>query len=105
KPCRYALAREPLQRDESVGAGERAQDRARIAIDVVIDVGAAQTHDQRPVGITFAEGADAVGAAPRVESNHQVCGGSVVARYDVNAMSELAQDPRPAQARCLVSRP
>src|SRR5215475_2106988 len=70
KPSGYALASELLQRHEPAGAGERTQNRGRIAIDVVVDVGSAQADDQRPIGVQVAKGADAVGAAPGMERNH-----------------------------------
>jgi hypothetical protein len=99
KPRWHALSRELLQCDEPIGVRERAQCRLRIAIDVVVDIGSAQAHDQRPVGVKLAKDADAVCTAPRVKRNHQICGDSVVAIGDVDAMPELAQDSRPAHAR------
>ena len=49
KSRRHAPPRKLLQRDQAIGACERVQSRRRIAIDVVVDVGAAQGDDQRPI--------------------------------------------------------
>ena len=99
KPCRHSPPRKLLQRDQAVGARERMQSRRRIAIDVVVDVGAAQRDDKRPIRITLAKIADAVGAAPRVERNHQIRGRSIVPVGNLNVMAEFAQDPRPSHGR------
>ena len=77
-------SRELLQCDEPVGACERVQSRRRIAIDVFIDVGAAQGDDQGSIRVKLAKAPDAVRAAPRVQRNHQIRGGSVVSIGDVN---------------------
>ena len=105
KPRGHPPSHELLQRNEPIGACERAQSGRWIAIDIVVDVSAAQTHDQRPIGVTLAKVPDAVRAAPRVKGNHQVCGGSIVSVGNVNVMAELAQDPHPAHAGGLVSGP
>src|SRR4029450_3254202 len=102
---RHPLSRKLLQRHQPVGTGERVQNRTWITIDVVVDVWAAQADDRRWIGVEVAKATDAVCAAPRVKGNHQVCGGSVIAMRNVNAVSELAQDPRPAHARGFVSGP
>ena len=75
------------------------QSRHRIAIDIVVDVGAAQRDDKRPIRITLAKIADAVGAAPRVERDHQIRGRSIVPAGNLNVMAEFAQDPRPSHGR------
>jgi hypothetical protein len=105
KPRGHAPSHELLQRDEPIGACERTQGRRWIAIDIVVDVGAAQTHDQRSIGVKLAKVPDAVRAAPRVKRNHQVCGGSIVSAGNVNSMAKLAQDPHPAHAGGLISGP
>ena len=43
---RHSPPRKLLQRDETIGARERMQSRHRIAIDIFVDVGAAQSDDQ-----------------------------------------------------------
>ena len=78
KQCRNAVSRELLQRDEPIGVRKRAQRRLGITIDVVVDIGSAQAHDQRTVGVKLAKDADALRTAPRVKRHHQVCGASVV---------------------------
>ena len=55
KSCRHSPPRKLLQRDQAVGARERMQSRHRIAIDIVVDVGAAQRDDKRPIRITLAK--------------------------------------------------
>jgi hypothetical protein len=102
---RHAPSRQLLQGDQPIGAGERAQGRDRIAIDVLVDVGAGQRYDQRPARIERAKIADAVGAAPGMQRNHQIRGRSIVSIGDTNAVTELPQDPRPPRRRGAVPRP
>jgi hypothetical protein len=75
------------------------QRRRRVAIDIFVDVGAAQSDDQRPIRKARAKIPDAVRAAPGVERDHQVRRRPVVAVGDLNVVTELAQDPRPADRR------
>jgi len=103
KPCWHAVSRELLQRDEPIRVSKRTQRRLRITIDVVVDIGSAQAHDQRTVGVKLAKDADALRTAPRVKRHHQVCRASVVAIGDVDAMTELAQNSRPPHARGCVA--
>src|SRR5262249_4114049 len=105
KPCRHTPSREFLQRDQPIGAGERAHNRRPITIDVAVDVGAAQAHNQWAIRMPFAKSTNAVRAAPGVQGNHEIGGGSVVAISNVNARGKLAQGPRPAHAGGPVSRP
>jgi hypothetical protein len=105
KSCRHSPPRKLLQRDQAVGARERMQSRHRIAIDIVVDVGAAQRDDKRPIRITLAKIADAVGAAPRVERDHQIRGRSIVPVGNLNVMAEFAQDPRPSHGRGSIPGP
>src|SRR5215813_14414558 len=93
KPCGHAPSRELLQRNEPIGACERAQSRRRIAIDIVVDVSAAQTHDQRSIGVKLAKVPDAVRAAPRVEVILQICGGSMRSVGNTNTTLFGAQEP------------
>src|SRR5262245_66481458 len=51
KPRGHAPSHELLQRDETIGACERAPGRRRIEIDIVVDGGAATTHDPQSLGI------------------------------------------------------
>jgi hypothetical protein len=102
---RHAASRQILQRDEAIGTSERMQGGRRIAIDIVVDIGAAQSHDQRPIRIALAKIADADGAAPRVERDHQIHCRSVVTAGNVNPMAELAQDSRPAASRGSIPGP
>src|SRR5262249_56692188 len=60
KPRGHAPPHEPLQPDEPIGACKRAQSRRWVAIDIVVDIGAAQSHDQRPIGVKLAKVPDAV---------------------------------------------
>jgi hypothetical protein len=90
KSRRHSPPRKLLQSDQAVSARERMQSRHRIAIDIVVDVGAAQRDDKRPIRITLAKIADAVGAAPRVERDHQIRGRSIVPVGNLNVMSEFA---------------
>ena len=103
KPWGHAVSRKLLQRDEPIRVSKRTQRRLRITIDVVVDIGSAQAHDQRTVGVKLAKDADALRTAPRVKRHHQVCGASVVAIGDVDAMTELAQNSRPPHARGCVA--
>ena len=96
KSRRHAPPCKLLQRNEAIGTGERTQSRRRIAIDIFVDVGAAQRDDQRPFGVTLAKILDTLRAAPGVQRNHQVRRLSIVAVGDFNVMAELAQNPGPA---------
>ena len=104
KSLRHALAREPLQGNQPIGARERMQRGHWVALDVVVDVGAAQSHDQRPIRIKLAKSPDAARAAPCMQRNHQLGLLSGVLVGDVNLMAELAQDARPAHRRGAISR-
>ena len=99
KFCRHSPPRKLLQRDEAIGTRERMQSRHRIAIDIFVDVGAAQSDNKRPVRVTLAKIPDAVGAAPGVERDHQIRRHSIVPVGNLNFMAELAQDPRPSGGR------
>jgi len=101
----HAPPHELLQRDKPIRACKRAQSRRWVAIDIIVDVGAAQSHDQRPIGVKLAKVPDAVRAAPCVDCNHQVCGRSIISVGSANAMAKLAQDPRPPRTGGLVSGP
>ena len=82
-----------------------AQCRRRIAIEVFVDVGAGQGHDQRPFRVELTKARDAVGAAPGMQSDHQLRGLAVVAVGDTNVVAEPAQNARPAHRRGPVARP
>ena len=99
KSRRYPPSRKLLERDQAIGACERVQSRRRIAVDVVIDVGATQSDDQRPIRVMLAKIPDAVGAAPCVQRDHQIRRRSLVPVGDLNLMAEFPQDPRPACGR------
>ena len=75
------------------------QSRRRIAVDILVDVGAAQSDNQRSSWVTRAKIPDAVGAAPCVERNHQIRRHPIVPVGNLNFMAELAQDPRPSAGR------
>ena len=100
-----ALAAAQLRSATTIGARERMQNRHRIAIDIFVDVGATQSDDKRPMGVTFAKIPDAVGAAPCVERDHQIWRLSIVAVGNLNFMAELAQDPRPSGGRGSIPGP
>jgi hypothetical protein len=103
KSPRQALPRELLQGDQAIGAGERVQRRLRIALDVFVDIGAAQCHDQRSARKNLPKSADAVGAAPGMQRDHQIRGRSIPFVGDANLVTELTQDVRPAQRRRTIS--
>ena len=102
---RQAPSREVLQRNQPIGRGERAQNRRRIAIDIFVDVGAGQSHDQRPFRVKLAKAPDAVGAAPGMQRNHQIRCCSNVAAGGMNLVAELAQNPRPSCRRGPIAGP
>ena len=102
---RHAPPRKLLQGDEAIGTRERMQSRHRIAIDIFVDVGAAQSDNQRSSWVTRAKIPDAVGAAPCVERNHQIRRHPIVPVGNLNFMAELAQDPRPSAGRGPVPGP
>ena len=105
KSRRQAPLDEFLQRHQPIGAFQRVQGRYGIAIDVVVNVGPAQTDDQRPLRVLIAKAPDALRAAPGVQRDHQICRRVVVANGNVNVVAQFAQDSRPAHRCSRVSRP
>jgi hypothetical protein len=87
KPHRHSPANEILQREEPIGTGEGVQNGRGIASDVLVDVRAAQGDDERPVRIKGAKPADALGATPGVQRNHQIGWRSVVCIGDADLMT------------------
>ena len=77
----------------------------RIAIDVAVNVSAAQRDDQQPVRVKLTETLDAFGASPSMQRNHKIRVGSIVVMANANRVPQGAQDPRPAQACCVVAGP
>jgi len=105
EPSWHAPARKLLQGNQAIGVAERSQRGRRVALEVLVDVGTGERHDQRPVRKQLTKAADALGAAPGMQSDHQLGGGSIVLVENAHLVAEFAQDARPAQCRGAISRP
>ena len=97
--------REILQCDQPFGGFERAQRRLRIAVDVLVEIGAGESDDQRSIRVQLAKAADGAGAAPGVKRDHQLRRRSIVLGRDAGGMPEAPKDFCPAQRRGPVAGP
>ena len=98
-----ALFGEGLKGKQAIGTGKRMQDRARISVEILINVGAAQSHDQRPVRVKRAKVMDAAGAPPGMERDHEICRHPVVVMNHPHVMTKRRQDLGPPPARRIIS--
>jgi hypothetical protein len=90
KSCRHPPPRQLLERDQPIGTCQRVQGGTRIALDVFVDVGPGQSHDQRPIRIELAKAPDALGTAPGMQRNHQVRGRLLIFAGNVDLVTEPA---------------
>ena len=97
--------RQILQCDQPIGGFERAQGGLRIAVDVLVKIGAGESDDQRPIRVELAKAADRGGTAPGVQRDHQLRRRSIVLGRDAGGMPEAPKDFCPAQRRGPVAGP
>ena len=97
--------REILQGDQPIGGFERAQRRLRITVDVLVEIGAGETNDQRSIRVELAKATNGAGAAPGMKRDHQLRRCSIVFGRDAGGMPEAPKDFCPAQRRGPVAGP
>ena len=86
-----------VQGHQAIGQLHCAQGRFGIALQVAVNVSAAQLQHQRPLRIPFLEGNDRAGTAPGMHGHHEVGGMAVIVLGDPDAVTQPAQDPGPAR--------
>src|SRR5207249_9391159 len=66
-----------------------------IAMNVAIEIGPCEYHNQRPIRIGFVESLDGVKAAPRVQRDQEIARLASIRVIQRDTVSELAQDAGP----------
>jgi hypothetical protein len=93
-----------MQHDQAIREIEGAL-RRRVAVDVSVQIGARQRHDDRPLVVLLARDPHGLGAPPRVERDQDVVAPRAELRRDERGVPQLPQDALPAEGGDAVAEP
>ena len=96
---RQRLADQVVQADQSIRHCHDAQRPFRVGLQECVDVGSAQADHQRPVRLAVSVALDRGGAAPDMNSQHQIRCLAMVVDIKAHAVARRPQQPGPAQSR------